>query len=86
MGEEDIVRLIRRHRHQTWLDRKATNISVLAAVGAPRRQKALLYIKNMGGESTAARRRFLEDVDARGLKQPEFVIVDGAPGSSLVAL
>ena len=35
---------------------------------------------NMGGESTAAWRQFLEDLDARGLKRPEFVIVDGAPG------
>jgi hypothetical protein len=31
---------------------------------------------------------FLGDLDARGLKQPEFVIVDGAPGleAALVAL
>ncbi len=35
---------------------------------------------NMGGESTAAWRQFLDDLDARGLKRPEFVIVDGAPG------
>jgi putative transposase len=34
----------------------------------------------MGGESTAAWRAFLGDLDARGLKAPEFVIVDGAPG------
>lgn len=35
---------------------------------------------NMGGESTAAWRQFLDDLDARGLRRPEFVIVDGAPG------
>jgi transposase-like protein len=35
---------------------------------------------NMGGESTAAWRQFLDDLDKRGLKRPEFVIVDGAPG------
>ena len=33
-------------------------------------------------------RQFLDDLDARGLKRPEFVIVDGAPGleAALVAL
>jgi len=56
----------------------------------------------MGGESTAAWRRsgglrgptgatvrpHLDDLDARGLRWPEFVIVDGAPGleAALVAL
>ena len=37
-------------------------------------------IGNMGGESQAAWRQFLDDLDARGLKRPGFVIVDGAPG------
>ncbi len=43
---------------------------------------------NMGGESKAAWGMFLGDLDARGLKKPEFVIVDGAPGleAALVAL
>ena len=52
------------------------------------RQKVLLPIRNMGGESTAAWRQFLEGLDARGLKRPEFVIADGAPGleAALVAL
>src|SRR3954452_25295402 len=36
--------------------------------------------KNMGGESEAAWRALLDDLTARGLKTPEFVIVDGAPG------
>ena len=51
-------------------------------------QKVLLSIRNMGGESTAAWRQFLDDLDARGLKRPKFVIVDGAPGleAALVAL
>lgn len=35
---------------------------------------------NMGGESTAAWPQFLDDRDKRGLKRPQFVIVDGAPG------
>ena len=34
----------------------------------------------MGGESTAVWRAFLGDLDARGLKAPDFVVVDGAPG------
>ena len=51
-------------------------------------QKVLLSIRNMGGESTAAWRQFLDDRDQRGLKRPGFVIVDGAPGleAALVAL
>ncbi len=90
LAEEDIVRLILDGTViKTRLDRKATNISVLAAVGVRRDgQKILLSIKNMGGESTAAWRQFLDDLDARGLRRPEFVIVDGAPGleAALVAL
>ena len=90
LAEEDIVRLILDGTViRTRLDRKATNISVLAAIGVRRDgQKVLLSIKNMGGESTAAWGQFLADLDARGLKRPEFVIVDGAPGleAALVAL
>ncbi|MRH22974.1 IS256 family transposase [Rhodovulum strictum] len=88
--DEDIVRLILDGTViKTRLDRKATNISVLAAIGVRRDgQKVLISIRNMGGESTAAWRQFLDDLDARGLKRPEFVIVDGAPGleAALVAL
>ena len=104
LADEDIVRLILDGTViRTRLDRKATNISVLAAIGVRRDgQKVLLSIRNMGGESTAAWRQFLDDLDARGLKRPEFVIVplgtfpaempcrarDGAPGleAALVAL
>jgi putative transposase len=90
LAEEDIVRLILDGTViRTRLDRKAANISVLAAIGVRRDgQKVLLAIRNMGGESTAAWRQFLEDLDARGLRRPEFVIVDGAPGleAALVAL
>jgi putative transposase len=54
---------------------------VLAAIGVRRDgQKVLLSIMNMGGESKAAWGQFLADLDARGLKRPEFVIIDGAPG------
>ncbi len=90
LAEEDIVRLILDGTViKTRLDRKATNISVLAAIGVRRDgQKVLLSIKNMGGESTAAWGQFLADLDARGLQRPAFVIVDGAPGleAALVAL
>ncbi|SDY48932.1 Transposase, Mutator family [Jannaschia faecimaris] len=74
---------------KTRIEKKATNISVLAAIGVRRDgQKVLLAIRNMGGESTAAWRQFLDDLDARDLKRPEFAIVDGAPGleAALVAL
>lgn len=90
LADEDIIRLILDGTViKTRLDKKATNISVLAAIGVRRDgQKVLLSIKNMGGESTAAWRQFLDDLDERGLKRPEFVIVDGAPGleAALVAL
>ena len=87
---EDIVRLILDGTViKTRVDRKVTAISVLAAIGVRRDgQKVLLSIMNMGGESTAAWHQFLDDLDKRGLKAPEFVIVDGAPGleAALVAL
>jgi transposase-like protein len=90
LADEDIVRLILDGTViKTRLDRKATNISVLAAIGVRRDgQKVLLSIKNMGGESKVAWGMFLGDLDARGLKQPEFILVDGAPGleAALVAL
>jgi len=90
LADEDIVRLILDGTViKTRLDRKATNISVLAAIGVRRDgQKVLLSIMNMGGESKAAWGQFLTDLDARGLKRPEFVIIDGAPGleAALVAL
>jgi transposase-like protein len=104
LTDEDIVRLILDGTViRTRLDRKATNISVLAAIGVRRDgQKILLSIRHMGGESTSAWRRsvgfrgrtaatvrpHLDDLDARGLKRPDFVIVDGAPGleAALAAL
>ena len=90
LADEDIIRLILDGTViKTRLDKKATNISVLAAIGVRRDgQKVLLSIMNMGGESTAAWRQFLDDLDKRGLKRPQFVIVDGAPGleAALVAL
>jgi putative transposase len=40
----------------------------------------LLAAKNMGGETTEAWRAVLDDLISRGLRRPEFLIVDGAPG------
>ena len=37
-------------------------------------------MRNMGGESEAAWRGLLDDLISRGLRAPDFVIVDGAPG------
>jgi putative transposase len=43
-------------------------------------QNVLLAVKSMGGESAEAWRAVLDDLIARGLRRPEFLIVDGAPG------
>ena len=65
----------------TRLDKKATSISLLVALGVRQDgQKVLLAIKNMGGESEEAWRALLDDLVKRGLKTPELVIVDGAAG------
>jgi len=90
LEDEDIVRLIVDGTVvKTRIDKKATNITVLAAIGVRRcGQKVLLAIRNMGGESKAAWSAFLGDLDARGLRRPEFAIADGAPGleAALTAL
>src|SRR3954464_7606255 len=63
------------------LDRKATSISLLVVLGVRADgQKVLLAVKNMGGESEAAWRALLDDLVARGLKTPQFLIIDGAAG------
>ena len=71
------------------LDRKATSISLLVVVGVRTDgQKVLLAVKNMGGETIAAWRAVLDDLVGRGLRRPQFLIVDGAPGldSALAAM
>ena len=82
LEEEDIVRLILDGTVvRARIDRKATSISLLVVLGIRRDgQKVLLAVRNMGGESEAAWRSLLDDLVSRGLKAPEFVIVDGAPG------
>jgi putative transposase len=82
LTDEDIVRLILDGTVvKVRLDRKATAISLLIALGIRRDgQKVVLAIKNMGGETEAAWRAVLDDLLARGLAKPELVIVDGGKG------
>jgi transposase-like protein len=82
LGEDDIVRLILDGTVvSVRLDRKATTISVLVALGVRGDgQKVLLAVRNMGGESEAAWRALLDDLVGRGLATPELLIIDGAAG------
>jgi transposase-like protein len=82
LAEEPIVRLILDGTAvRVRLDRKATSISLLVVIGVRADgQKVLLAIKSMGGESTEAWRSVLDDLIKRGLRRPEFLIVDGASG------
>jgi putative transposase len=82
LAEEPIVRLILDGTVvRVRLDRKATSISLLVVLGVRADgQKLLLAIKSMGGESAEAWRTVLDDLTRRGLRRPEFLIVDGAPG------
>ncbi len=82
LAGDDIVRLILDGTVvRVRLDRKATAISLLIALGVRRDgQKVVLAIRNMGGESEAAWRAVLDDLLARGLAKPELVIVDGGKG------
>jgi putative transposase len=82
LAEEPIVRLILDGTVvRVRLDRKATSISLLVVLGVRADgQKVLLAIKSMGGESAEAWRTVFGDLIKRGLRRPEFLIVDGAPG------
>ena len=82
LKEEPIVRLILDGTvARVRLDKKATSISLLVALGVRADgQKVLLAIKNMGGESEAAWRALLDNLVSRGLRTPELVIVDGGSG------
>jgi putative transposase len=79
---DDIVRLILDGTVvRVRLDRRATAISLLIAMGIRRDgQKVVLAIKNMGGENEAAWRAVLDELLARGMAKPELVIVDGGKG------
>ena len=82
LADEPIVRLILDGTVvRVRLDRKATSISLLVVLGVRADgQKVLLAIKSMGGESAEAWRTVLDDLIKRGLRDPEFLIVDGAAG------
>ena len=82
LAGEDVVRLILDGTVvRARLDRKATGISLLVVLGIRRDgQKVLLAVRNMGGESEAAWRGVLDDLIARGLRTPEFLVIDGAAG------
>jgi putative transposase len=82
LSHDDIVRLVFDGTVvRVRLDKKATSLSVLVALGVRRDgQKVLLALRNMGGESEAAWRALLDDLVARGLATPELVIADGAAG------
>ncbi len=82
LAEEPIVRLILDGTVvRVRLDRKATSISLLVVLGVRADgQKVLLAIKSMGGESAEAWRTVLDDLTKRGLRRPEFLIVDGSGG------
>src|SRR4051812_17414268 len=82
LAGEDVVRLILDGTAvKVRLDKRATAISLLVALGVRRDgQKVVLAIENMGGESEAAWRQVLEGLASRGLGKPELVIVDGGKG------
>ena len=82
LAEEPITRLILDGTVvQARVDRKATSIVLLVVLGIREDgQKVLLAIRNMGGETSAAWRAVLDDLVRRGLRKPEFLIVDGGSG------
>ena len=73
LKDEPIVRLILDGTVvRVRLDKKATSISLLVALGVREDgQKVLLAVKNMGGESETAWRVLLDDLVKRGLQTPE---------------
>ena len=82
LADEPIVRLILDGTVvRVRLDRKATSIALLVVLGVRADgQKVLLAVKSMGGESAEAWRTVLDDLVGRGLRRPDFLIVDGAAG------
>lgn len=56
-----------------------TSISLFVVIGVRADgQNVLLAIKSMGGESTETWHIVLDELIRRGLRRPEFLIVDGA--------
>jgi putative transposase len=81
-AEEPIIRLILDGTVvRVRLDRTATASVLLVVLGVREDgQKVLLAAKNMGGETSEAWRAVLDDLVKRGLRKPEFLIVDGGTG------
>ena len=82
LTDEPIVRLILDGTVvRVRLDRKATSISLLVVLGVRADgQKVLLVVKAVGGETKEAWQAVLDDLIKRGLRKPEFLIVDGGSG------
>jgi putative transposase len=82
LAEEPIIRLILDGTVvRVRVDLKASAIVLLIVLGVREDgQKVLLAIKNMGGETSEAWRAVLDDLVRRGLRKPEFLIVDGGTG------
>ena len=79
LTDEPIVRLILDGTVvRVRLDRKATSISLLVVLGVRTDgQKVLLVVKAVGKEAWQA---VLDDLIKRGLRKPEFLIIDGGSG------
>src|SRR5947207_15493828 len=82
LAEEPIMRLILDGTVvRVRLDRKATSISLIVVLGVcADGQKVLLAINRMGVEGAEAWRTVLDNLINRGLRRPEFLIVDGGTG------
>lgn len=82
LADEPIARLILDGTVvRVRLDRKATSISLLVVLGVrDDGQKVLLAVKSLGGETKESWRMVLDDLIKRGLRKPEFLIVDGGSG------
>lgn len=82
LADEPIVRLILDGTVvRVRVDREATSISLLVVLGVRQDgQKVLLSVKSVGGETADAWRAVLDDLIKRGLRKPEFMIVDGGSG------
>jgi putative transposase len=82
LTDEPIVRLILDGTVvRVRLDRKATSISLLVVLGVRTDgQKVLLVVKAVGGETKEAWQAVLDDLIKRGLRKPEFLIIDGGSG------
>jgi putative transposase len=82
LSEEPIIRLILDGTVvRVRLDRKATSIALRVVLGVREDgQKVLLAVKNTGGETSQAWSMVLDDLVKRGLRKPEFLIVDGGTG------